>query len=157
MKCKANLVSLAITAVLTVTLLAFASPANAHADPWTPTELGAVIAAEVAAFQAEHPPVDGPEIAGFGPAPEYATNCRYTIRSTRTSAVGICYNYSGSGSLKYQVAALMYDGCRSRYWAYGSVGWVYYPGKTTTGKWSYVYSPPGKWYITYAQVIAWKP
>jgi len=135
-----------ILALLTfLGVLAFVAPGQveAHDHPFTTTELAAVVMAEVAAHDRAHP--------------EYATNCRTTIRSTRTSAVGVCYNYSGSGSTRFQVAALMFDGCRSTYWAYGNVGWVYYPGVTTTGKWSYVYSPPGKWYITYAKIVVWKP
>lgn len=89
--------------------------------------------------------------------PEYATNCTGTIRSTRTSAVGNCYNYSGSGSLKYQIAALGIDACGRRMWFYGSVGWVYYPGKTTSGKTSYVYSPGLTWRFYAWQIIVWKP
>ena len=91
------------------------------------------------------------------PHPEYATNCWGTIRSTRTSAVGNCYNYSGSGSLKYQIAALGIDACGRRMWFYGSVGWVYYPGKTTNGKTSYVYSPGLTWRFYAWQIIIWKP
>lgn len=89
--------------------------------------------------------------------PEYATNCNHFIRSTRTSAIGNCYNYSGSGSLKYQVAALGVDACGRRMWFYGSVGQVYYPGKTTRGYPSLVYSPGGTWRFYYATVIVWKP
>jgi len=104
------------------------------------------------------------EVSGVGANPvieqriEYATNCRYTIRSSRTSAVGICYNWSGSGSWKFQVAALMYDGCARYVWYYGNVGWPWVPGKNTTAKWSYVYSPPGGvWYIVAAKIIIYKP
>ena len=89
--------------------------------------------------------------------PDYATNCRSTIRSSRTSAVGVCYNWSGSGNYKFQEAGLMFDGCNRYYWAYGNVGYPYIPGKTSTGKWSYVYTPPGFWRIVAAKVVIWKP
>jgi hypothetical protein len=88
--------------------------------------------------------------------PEYATNCTWTIRSSRTSAVGICYNWSGSGNYKFQVAVLLTN-CTQSYWWYGNVGWPYIRGKTTTAKWSYAYSPGGGWLIAYAKVVVWKP
>ena len=117
--------------------------ARAHEDPDTPAE----IATHIVAFNTAH----------ADRAPEYATNCRYTIRSSRTSAVGICYNWSGSGNYKFQIAALMFDGCKRYMWYYGNVGWPYIQGRTSTGKWSYVYSPGGTWRIVAAKVVIWKP
>lgn len=93
---------------------------------------------------------------GAEPHPQYATNCTWTIRSSRTSAVGICYNWSGSGSVKFQIAVLLTN-CTQSYWWYGNVGWVYVRGKTTSAKWSYAYAPPGGWLIAYAKVLVWKP
>jgi hypothetical protein len=88
--------------------------------------------------------------------PEMATNCTWTIRSSRTSAVGICYNWSQSGNYKFQLAALITN-CNQSMWWYGNVGWPYIRGKTSTAKWSYVYTPPGGWKIAYAKVLVWKP
>jgi hypothetical protein len=88
--------------------------------------------------------------------PEYASSCKYTIRASRSSAVGICYGWSGSGNYKFQVAALI-DNCNQRYWYYGNVGYPFVQGKTSTAKWSYVYTPPGGWRIVAAKVVVWKP
>jgi hypothetical protein len=92
-----------------------------------------------------------------GLAPAYATNCQHYIRPSRTSAFGHCYNYSGSGNYKFQVAALAFDGCRHWVWFYGNVGWPYIRGKTTSGKSSLVYTPPGTWTFMQSTVIVWKP
>lgn len=90
--------------------------------------------------------------------PEYATNCQHFIRPTKTSAVANCYNYSGSGNYKFQVAALAFDGCNRWIWIYGNVGWPYIRYKTTTAKWSYAYTPAGiYWRFVRSYVLVWKP
>ena len=137
-------------AVITLATLA-AGPAQAHDEHNQPVEGQHNILTTA--------PVDITGRATFSGAeyhPEYATNCTWTIRSSRTSAVGICYNWSGSGNYKFQVAVLLTN-CTQSMWWYGNVGYPYVPGKTTTAKWSYAYAPPGGWQIAYAKVVVWKP
>lgn len=140
---------ISISTLFGVVLAQTAQPVEAHHIPGAPLQ-GTILPGQVnwGVFDEVLPTL----------APEYATNCTATIRSSRTSAVGICYNWSGSGNYKYQVAALAFDGCNRWIWMYGNVGYPYIRGKTTTGKWSYVYTPPGWfWRFVMAKVIAWKP
>jgi hypothetical protein len=128
-----------------------ASPARAHDDDGHVTPGSYNILATAPADI-----VGRAVLRGVQHHPEYATNCTFTIRSSRTSAVGTCYNWSGSGNYKFQLAVLLTNCTRTMWW-YGNVGFPYIRGKTSTGKWSYAYAPAGGWRIAYAKVLVWKP
>lgn len=146
---------LALTIVAALAAVAFGlgpGPAQAH-DDTHPEAMQAVLPGQYEFFGEDEVFSAPDEMTAFELLvhPEQATNCIGGIKPSRTAAYAYCYNYSGSGSWQFQIAARAYDGCGKYIWFYGNVGYPYVPGKTTTRKDSYVYTPPGTW-----RFIAWK-